>query len=72
MNVTTIVFILAGAYVFLGGFFNWDWFMNSRKAGWIVRIVGRQGARVFYMLVGAVLITLGALAEAGRISLGSG
>ncbi len=41
MNATATVFIPAGAYVLLGGLFNWDWFMNSRKAGWVVRIVGR-------------------------------
>ena len=71
MDVTAVVLMLAGAYVLLGGLLNWDWFMNSRKAGWVVRIIGRQGARFFYMIVGAVLVVMGALAEAGKISLGA-
>ena len=71
MNVTAVVFMLAGAYVLLGGLLNWNRFMNSRNAGLIVRIIGHQGARLFYMIVGIVLVVLGALAEAGKISLGS-
>ena len=71
MNVTAVVLILAGAYTLLGGLLNWSWFMNSRKAAWIVRIIGPQGARLFYLIVGVVLIVLGVLTQAGRISLGS-
>jgi hypothetical protein len=51
-----IVFALIGVFALLASFFNWNWFFNHRKASFFVGIFGRKGARVFYVLLGCVLL----------------
>ncbi len=62
-------FILAaiGLFSAAGGLFDWDWFMNHRKAAFFVKIFTRTGARVFYCALGAVLAALGFLIAFGVI-----
>lgn len=38
---------------------NWDWFMNSRKARFMCNLLGRNGARIFYAILGAVITVMG-------------
>ena len=38
---------------------DWDWFMNSRKARFMCNLLGRNGARIFYAILGAIITTLG-------------
>ena len=38
---------------------NWDWFMNHSKARLWINLFGRDGARIFYILVGLGLAGLG-------------
>ncbi len=58
-----IVGFLLGGGVFsvLGALKDWDFFMNSRKARPFVRLVGRNGARIFYGVIGTILAVGGAL-----------
>lgn len=58
--------LLAQIFIFGGGLFsivssicNFDFFFNSRRARLFVTIFGRNGARVFYILLGAFLIVVG-------------
>jgi len=67
MNLTSIILILAGLYALIGAIGNWDWFMENRKARRWVKLIGRNRARVFYILLGTVLIVIGALFSAGVI-----
>jgi len=46
-----------------------DWFMRSRKAQFFVNIFGRNGARVFYGILGVFFIVLGLCSIAGVIDL---
>ncbi|MEM6446910.1 MAG: immunity 17 family protein [Cyanobacteria bacterium J06642_2] len=55
----SIFCILAGLFTIAGGVFNWNWFMNSRRARLFVRILSRTGARIFYVLLGLVLVGIG-------------
>ena len=66
-TAANVVFILAGLFSLAGAVFDWDWFMGSRRAGLIVRILSRTGARIFYGLLGLVLIGLGAAGFLGLI-----
>lgn len=50
------VLIGCGAFSVLGALMDWDWFMNNHKARFFVALMGRQGARGFYMLIGLGLI----------------
>ena len=51
-----LLLIAVGLLAVAGGLFNWDWYMTDRKAQFFVNILGRTGARVFYVLLGIVLI----------------
>jgi hypothetical protein len=50
--------ILAGIFSIAGGIFNWDFFMNNSRARFFVDIFGRDGARLFYIVLGVVVILL--------------
>ncbi len=55
----------AALIIFLGAFslfcavMNFDWFMESRRARIFVGMFGRDGARIFYGLLGLALMGLG-------------
>jgi hypothetical protein len=57
-----LFFVLAGIFTMCGGLFNWNWFVLSRRARLIVRILGRGGARIFYVVVGVVFLVVGLIA----------
>ena len=63
MSLFTALFIVAaGLFAIAGGVFDWDWFMDNRRAWIFVRVFGRQGARVFYVLLGLAILGIGAVA----------
>ncbi len=57
--LTGLLIIGGGSFSLCAAIFDWDWYMNHRKARFIVKIFGRQGARTFYGILGVVLIILG-------------
>ena len=59
MNPGALTFIAAGTFTMLGAIFNWDFFMNSGKAKFWVKILTRNGARIFFGLLGLALFALG-------------
>ena len=61
MNVMGIVMTAASVFSILGGVMNWEWFMTHRKAQFVCGLCGRGGARVFYVVLGAALVTFGVL-----------
>jgi hypothetical protein len=46
---------------------NWDWFYQLRLARRIQSAWGRRGARIYYAVLGAALITLGAAIMSGWV-----
>ena len=69
MDITGLVLVAAGAFSITGAIFNWDWFMNARKARFIVKIFTRNGARIFYGILGLAIVVLGALITIGIINM---
>jgi hypothetical protein len=67
--VDPIGFLMAAAGLFcaLGGVFDWEWFMNNRKALFMTSILSRTGARIFYVLLGLAIMVLGTLVAMGII-----
>ena len=55
------LFLLAGCFSTLCALMNWDWFFKSPNAQFIVKPLGRTYARLFYGIVGIVLLTIGIL-----------
>lgn len=50
------IFAIAGLLSLLAAAFNWDWFFTAQNSQLIVRNVGRTRARLFYGLLGMVMI----------------
>ena len=53
------LFIFGGLFSLTGAILDWEWFMTNYKAAVFVRILGRNGARLLYALLGLVLVALG-------------
>ena len=65
MNPVGLILVAAGLFSICGAAFDWDFFINSRKARFFVSILGRTGARIFYAILGLVIVVLGALITLG-------
>lgn len=53
------IFALAGIISLLAALFNWEWFFSTRNARSIVHNAGRGRARLFYGILGVILIGMG-------------
>lgn len=62
-----ILFLFIGAFSFLAGVMNWNWFFNSTNASIFLRWFGRKGARCFYGALGLIIIVIGTLMLMGYI-----
>lgn len=49
---------LAGVFAIAGAAFDWNFFMESRKAALWVRLFGRNGARVFYVIIVLAIVVV--------------
>ncbi len=59
MPLMIAMIILIGGFPILGAVFNWDWFFNNHKAIPIVKLFGRNGARIFYAIIGIFILGIG-------------
>ena len=50
------IFVVVGLLAILASLFNWDWFFRSQNSQFIVQNVGRKQARLFYALLGLLMI----------------
>ncbi len=65
------VFIASGLFSLIASIKNWNFFFQGFKTRWITSIIGRNGARIFYGILGIAIIIVGLLAFIGRIDLAS-
>jgi hypothetical protein len=65
MNPMGLILVAAGIFSICGAALDWDFFINSRKARFFVAVFGRTGARIFYGVLGLVIVFMGALITAG-------
>jgi drug/metabolite transporter superfamily protein YnfA len=59
MNIGGLLVVAVGLFTFGGGYYQWPWFMNNRRARFVATMLSRTGARVFYMLMGALIALFG-------------
>jgi hypothetical protein len=59
------VAVAIGVFALGSAIFNWDWSYRLWKARWVESRFGRRGARVFYVMLGVLMITLGVAIAAG-------
>ena len=50
------IFAAAGIVSLLAALLDWNWFFTTRNTQFIVRNVGRRQARLFYGILGVILI----------------
>ena len=63
-----IVVILIGLFCIFCAIMNFSWFIEGRKARIFVKMFGKTGARIFYVVFGIAIIILALWAHAhGRI-----
>lgn len=67
MNLFALLLVAAGLFSVCGAAFDWDFFMNSRRARFFVMIFGRTGARVFYTILGVAIMVLGLIMTFGGL-----
>lgn len=67
MIVMGLVFAAIGLFSLMGAVLNWDWYFNNRRARGVVAIFGRNGARIFYGILGVFIMAIGAVAVIGGI-----
>ncbi len=60
MQNSLLAFLVAGAggYSIVAAALDWDFFMNSRRARLFVKMFGRNGARIFYVILGLFMFFL--------------
>ncbi len=51
--------IACGLFSLVCAVMNWNWFMNHRKAKFMISVIGRTGARIFYGVLGLFICTVG-------------
>lgn len=65
--LTGFIFFLCGVFSIFCSVKNYDWFLNNRKAYLIVKIAGRNGARIFYSVLGTIICIFGLIFAFGII-----
>ena len=50
------IFVIIGSLSVLASIFNWDWFFTAQNTQFIVNNVGRKRARLFYLVLGIMMI----------------
>lgn len=53
------IFVCVGLLAVLAALFNWDWFFTASNTQFVVSNVGRPRARLFYALLGLMMIGTG-------------
>lgn len=59
MKFQNLFFIAAGIFSILGAVLKWPFFMRSGKARGLAKLVGETGTRIFYIIIGIILVILG-------------
>ena len=54
-----VLLIVLGSYVIYCAFMDYDWFMNYYKAASLKSLFGRDGMRVFYIILGIIIFLTG-------------
>ena len=55
-NGVQAIFLLAGILTLLSSALDWEWFFTADNSRYIVKRLGRNGARWFYGIIGVLLI----------------
>ena len=51
-----IMLLVCGAFAVLGAWRNLEWYLASPPAPMVVTLFGRNGARIFYLILGSFIL----------------
>lgn len=68
--IAAVVCFIAGAFSLICSACNFDWYFNTRKAQRFVRLVGRTGARIFYIVLGIIIMVVALIAICYKVFVG--
>lgn len=54
------LFLFFGLLIIMASLFNWDYFFKQRKAQFLIKALGVNGARIVYALLGLFFALVGA------------
>ena len=54
--VVQLIFLLTGITAVSASVFDWEWFFTANNASYLVRKLGRNGARWIYGIIGLIFI----------------
>ena len=55
-NIVQGIFLLTGVLTLLSSTLDWEWFFTADNSRFVVKRLGRNGARWFYGVIGVLLI----------------
>lgn len=58
MNFAYLFFLIPGIFCICAAAYDWDWFFENSKARAFTMLFGRDGARLFYGILGVFIMVL--------------
>jgi hypothetical protein len=58
-GAVVVIAVLSGIFVLIAVISDWNWFFEHPKARFFVNAFGRNGARLFYGVLGCALLLIG-------------
>ena len=58
ISMMWLILLAGGFFCIAGAVYNWDWFMESKRARYRIRLLSRNGARIFYFVIGIALVAV--------------
>lgn len=65
--IASVIFMIVGILSSTGALLNSDWLLDSQQTKFISNLVGRNGSRIFYAVLGIGCIIAGGILLYGKI-----
>lgn len=70
MSILYYLMLCLGALIFVAAITNWDWYFKQRRAQTMIKLMGRNGARILYAVLGLLFVVFAWMVLNGRIDVG--
>ena len=57
-SLRIILGVFLGILCIFASVFEWKWFFNSNKAQFLVKLLGKEGAKKFYLFLGIFIVAI--------------
>ena len=68
MSILYYLMLTFGVFLIIAALTNWEWYFKQRRAQTMIKLMGRNGARWFYGLLGFIFTVFGYLVLNGNIN----